>query len=215
MPPPAALGCEPKPRRPWKSGLRQPAGISRPEPCGSCWNGPTFTGKKRGQFLPLESDTLANLISDTLPPYFHFLEDDIRGFLFSMFSGLGDENWLFRPFIFIKFPGLGALSLTDMMSEFHWYKLSPFGGLSLSHSVPKGSVHPAHLIFHSYYSSLNFWVCQEKNFTPHPSITCRQVPRAEVPDMPDRIVAATAVYLEVPAISRDGHIWSSRVQTVW
>ena len=31
----------------------------------------------------------------------------------------------------------------------------------------------------------------------------RRVSRAEVPDMPDRIVAATAVYFDVPVISRD------------
>jgi PIN domain nuclease of toxin-antitoxin system len=43
----------------------------------------------------------------------------------------------------------------------------------------------------------------------------RQVPRDAVPDMPDRIVAATAVYLGVPVISRDGRICASSVQTVW
>lgn len=43
----------------------------------------------------------------------------------------------------------------------------------------------------------------------------RRVPRAEVPDMPDRIVAATAVYFGVPVISRDGRIRTSSVPTVW
>jgi PIN domain nuclease of toxin-antitoxin system len=43
----------------------------------------------------------------------------------------------------------------------------------------------------------------------------RQVLRAEVPDMPDRIVAATAVYFGAPVISRDGRIRSSSVLTVW
>ena len=43
----------------------------------------------------------------------------------------------------------------------------------------------------------------------------RQVPRAEVPDMPDRVVAATAVYLGVPVISTDGKIRAASVQTVW
>jgi len=32
-----------------------------------------------------------------------------------------------------------------------------------------------------------------------------EVPRVAVPDMPDRIVAATAVYFGVPVISRDGN----------
>lgn len=43
----------------------------------------------------------------------------------------------------------------------------------------------------------------------------RQVPRMDVPDMPDRIVAATAVYFGVPVISRDGRIRASNIQTVW
>ena len=43
----------------------------------------------------------------------------------------------------------------------------------------------------------------------------RQVPRVEVRDMPDRIVAATAVYFNVPVISRDARIRGSNVQTVW
>jgi PIN domain nuclease of toxin-antitoxin system len=34
----------------------------------------------------------------------------------------------------------------------------------------------------------------------------RQVPRADVPDMPDRIAAATGIYFGVPVISRDGRI---------
>ena len=43
----------------------------------------------------------------------------------------------------------------------------------------------------------------------------RSVSRAEIPDMPDRIVAATALYLGVPVISRDGRIRSSALRTVW
>jgi PIN domain nuclease of toxin-antitoxin system len=43
----------------------------------------------------------------------------------------------------------------------------------------------------------------------------RQVPRVAVPDMPDRIVAATAVYFGVPVISRDRQIQSSLIRTVW
>lgn len=43
----------------------------------------------------------------------------------------------------------------------------------------------------------------------------RQVSRAEVPDMPDRIVAATAVYFDVPVISRDRRVRAASVKTVW
>jgi PIN domain nuclease of toxin-antitoxin system len=43
----------------------------------------------------------------------------------------------------------------------------------------------------------------------------RRVSRAEVPDMPDRIVAATAVHFDVPVISRDRRIRSAGLKTVW
>jgi PIN domain nuclease of toxin-antitoxin system len=41
------------------------------------------------------------------------------------------------------------------------------------------------------------------------------VQRTEVPDLPDRIVAATALALQVPLISRDRKIRASQVQTIW
>jgi PIN domain nuclease of toxin-antitoxin system len=41
------------------------------------------------------------------------------------------------------------------------------------------------------------------------------VPRSDVPDMPDRIIAATALNLALPLISRDRAIRLSTVQTVW
>jgi PIN domain nuclease of toxin-antitoxin system len=42
-----------------------------------------------------------------------------------------------------------------------------------------------------------------------------RVPRTEVPDMPDRIIAATALYLDLPLISRDRKIQLSGVNTIW
>lgn len=41
------------------------------------------------------------------------------------------------------------------------------------------------------------------------------VDRTEVPDLPDRIVAATGLHMEVLVISRDRKIRSSRVTTIW
>jgi PIN domain nuclease of toxin-antitoxin system len=43
----------------------------------------------------------------------------------------------------------------------------------------------------------------------------RRVDRGEVPDMPDRIIAATALNLGVPLISRDRKIRLSAVVTIW
>ncbi len=41
------------------------------------------------------------------------------------------------------------------------------------------------------------------------------VNRSQVSDMPDRVVAATAVALGIPVVSRDGKIRTSQVQTIW
>jgi len=58
-------------------------------------------------------------------------------------------------------------------------------------------------------------VFKESLFTLEIVDAMKQVPSADVPDMPDRIVAATAVYFGVSVISRDGKIRTSNVQTIW
>lgn len=42
-----------------------------------------------------------------------------------------------------------------------------------------------------------------------------RVSREEVPDMPDRIIAGTALAMNVPLISRDRKILLSKVATIW
>lgn len=41
------------------------------------------------------------------------------------------------------------------------------------------------------------------------------IPRAIVPDMPDRIIAATALHLGLPLVTRDSRIRTSSVTVVW
>ena len=41
------------------------------------------------------------------------------------------------------------------------------------------------------------------------------VAREKVPDMPDRIIAATALHLGVPLVTRDGRIRTSGIETIW
>jgi len=42
-----------------------------------------------------------------------------------------------------------------------------------------------------------------------------EVPRQDLPDLPDRVIAATALYHGVPVLSRDARIRSSNIQTIW
>ncbi len=42
-----------------------------------------------------------------------------------------------------------------------------------------------------------------------------QIPKTIVPDMPDRIIAATALYLSLPLITRDRKIQASNIQSIW
>jgi len=58
-------------------------------------------------------------------------------------------------------------------------------------------------------------VFKEAAFTAEVAEPMLRVPREAIPDMPDRIVAATALQLAVPILSRDGRIRASNLQTVW
>lgn len=43
----------------------------------------------------------------------------------------------------------------------------------------------------------------------------RKIPRDAVPDMPDRIIAATALHLGLPLVTRDRRFQSAGIMTIW
>jgi PIN domain nuclease of toxin-antitoxin system len=47
------------------------------------------------------------------------------------------------------------------------------------------------------------------------SLAVARVPRAQVPDMPDRIIAATALHLGRPLVTRDRKIRAAQIETIW
>ena len=53
------------------------------------------------------------------------------------------------------------------------------------------------------------------DLTPEVARAVRKIPRSSVPDMPDRIIAATALSLNLPLVTRDGDIRASGVKTIW
>jgi PIN domain nuclease of toxin-antitoxin system len=118
----------------------------------------------------------------------------------------------------LKNPRLSAAArsfMDDAASPGHDIVLSPISLAEIVYLVEKGRL-PA-----SAYDELRQalsdpdFVLEEAPFTSEVVETMRQVPRTDIPDMPDRIVAAIALYFGVPVISRDGRIRASNVQTVW
>ena len=47
------------------------------------------------------------------------------------------------------------------------------------------------------------------------AIKMAEVPRQDLPDLPDRVIAATALFFSVPVLSRDARIRSSNIKTIW
>jgi len=45
--------------------------------------------------------------------------------------------------------------------------------------------------------------------------TLASIPRALVPDMPDRIIAATALHLNLPLVTRDRRMQTANIKTIW
>jgi len=118
----------------------------------------------------------------------------------------------------LKNPRLSATArgfMDDAASAGRDIVLSPISLAEIIYLVEKGRL-PASA-YDELRKALNDpdFVLEEAPFTGEVVETMRHVSRAEIPDMPDRIVAATAVYFGVPVISRDGRIRSSKVQTVW
>jgi len=42
-----------------------------------------------------------------------------------------------------------------------------------------------------------------------------KIPRSAVPDLPDRMIAATALHLNVPLVTADAQIRASGIATIW
>ncbi|MFN0165772.1 MAG: type II toxin-antitoxin system VapC family toxin [Bryobacteraceae bacterium] len=42
-----------------------------------------------------------------------------------------------------------------------------------------------------------------------------EIPRQLVPDLPDRVIAATALALNLPLVSKDRRIQAAQIQTLW
>jgi PIN domain nuclease of toxin-antitoxin system len=118
----------------------------------------------------------------------------------------------------LKNPRLSAAArsfIDDVSNAGHGIALSPVSLAEIVYLVEKNRL-PV-----SAYEDLKMaladpdYVIEEAPFHLGVVDAMRHVSRAEVPDMPDRLVAATAVFLSVPVISRDRRIRSSAIRTIW
>ena len=58
-------------------------------------------------------------------------------------------------------------------------------------------------------------VLAEVPFDRHIALALRAVDKSKVPDLPDRIIAATAVHLKLPLISRDRKVQLANLNVIW
>ena len=58
-------------------------------------------------------------------------------------------------------------------------------------------------------------VLQQVTLDDEIAVNMRRIPREDIPDLPDRIIAATAQFYGVPVLSRDGRIRAANIKTVW
>lgn len=55
-----------------------------------------------------------------------------------------------------------------------------------------------------------------QDLTAAVALALQQIPRSIVPDMPDRIISATALHLNLPLVTKDGSIRRlNNIQTIW
>jgi len=47
------------------------------------------------------------------------------------------------------------------------------------------------------------------------AVSMRSIARQDIPDLPDRVIAATALLYGVPVLSRDRRIRAATIQTIW
>ena len=91
---------------------------------------------------------------------------------------------------------------------------SPVSIVEIIYLIEKGRIQPATLSRVMQAIAINSFLV-EAEVDAEMALAVQQVPRTQVPDMPDRIIAATALHLGVPLISRDQRISLSAVATVW
>jgi PIN domain nuclease of toxin-antitoxin system len=93
--------------------------------------------------------------------------------------------------------------------------LSSISFVEIVYLCEKGRITPESLMRLEEALRLPGSVLRVADLTMAVALAVGRVARDDVPDMPDRIIAGTALYFGVPVISRDRKIKVSAVETIW
>ncbi len=94
--------------------------------------------------------------------------------------------------------------------------LSTISIVEIIYLIDKARLSPQTLSHLTTYLKLPDSSFVTQDVTPEIALAVQQIPRNAVPDMPDRIIAATALHLNLPLITRDRKIRSIQsIQTIW
>ena len=76
--------------------------------------------------------------------------------------------------------------------------------------IPPNALHDLHAALADTKSVLQHVALDEAVALKMPEVS-----RQDIPDLPDRVIAATAQLRGIPVLSRDGRIRSSTITTIW
>lgn len=94
--------------------------------------------------------------------------------------------------------------------------LSAISIVEIVYLIDKGRIAPQTLTRLMQYLKLPNSSFITQDLTEDIAETVQQIPRSIVPDMPDRIVAATALHLNLPLVTKDSKIRQlTTVKTIW
>ena len=94
--------------------------------------------------------------------------------------------------------------------------LSAISIVEIIYLIDKGKLFPQNLNRLIQYLKLPNSSFVTQDLTEDIAQTLAQIPRSIVPDMPDRIIAATALHLNLPLVTKDRKIQALRnINTIW
>lgn len=94
--------------------------------------------------------------------------------------------------------------------------LSAISIVEIIYLIDKGKLSQQNLNRLVQYLKLPNSSFQTQDLTEDIAQTLAQIPRSIVPDMPDRIIAATALHLNLPLVTKDHKIQAlQNINTIW